>query len=55
MDREAWWAIDYGVAKNQTQLSDTQHTHSLECDVLERMEQNLPMIQKAAEGDINLK
>ena len=22
MDREAWWAIDHGVAKSQTQLSD---------------------------------
>ena len=28
MDRGAWWATVYGVAKSQTQLSD-QHTHIL--------------------------
>ena len=33
MDREAWWATDHGVAKNQTRLSDftfTFHFHALE-------------------------
>ena len=32
-DREAWWAIVYGVAKSQTRLSDfpfTFHFHALE-------------------------
>ena len=53
MDRGAWWATVHGVAKNQTQLSDWHSTHSLECEVLERMEQNLPMVEKAAEDDIN--
>ena len=28
MDRGAWWATVYGVAKSRTQLSD-QHTHIL--------------------------
>ena len=27
MDREAWWATVYGVAKNWTRLSDLTHTH----------------------------
>ena len=33
MDRGAWWAAVYGVAKSQTQLSDfpfTFHFHALE-------------------------
>ena len=32
-DREAWWAIVYGVARSQTRLSDfpfTFHFHALE-------------------------
>ena len=28
MDREVWWAIVYGVTKNQTQLSNWTHTHT---------------------------
>ena len=27
MDREAWWAIVHGVAKDQTQRSKCTHTH----------------------------
>ena len=29
MDREAWWAKVYGVAKSQTQLSACTHTHTV--------------------------
>ena len=28
MDRGAWWAIVYGVAKGQAQLSTHTHTHT---------------------------
>ena len=29
MDRGAWWAKVYGVAKSQTQLSACPHTHTV--------------------------
>ena len=33
MDREAWYATVYGVAKSRTQLSDFTSLHFTECEV----------------------
>ena len=34
IDRGAWWATDYGVAKNQTQLSTSEYSRTWYCWVL---------------------
>ena len=46
MDREAWCAV-HGIAKSQTQLSDSTTTrHHLEASLVAQMVNNLPATQK---------
>ena len=45
MDRRAWWATVYGVAKSQIRLSAHTHTHNTKYPVICILFSNLPLIK----------
>ena len=54
MDKGAWWATVYGVAKSQIQLSTHTHTHThthiLIFHMLEHLEEKTKATKEAKEG-----
>ena len=50
MDRGAWWATVYGVAKSQTRLSTHTHTHTHTPSKGQRKNNKFPRVNALRKG-----